>query len=398
MHIPIAGLTGQLDWGSLPYHDDGLARALSRGLRENAEIRIRESLGDRFVSLKIVAEVPAEESLKRACDRLGFRVNLRLLQVDVDRAASDSIDGFALTSGVRVGRYGWDGGFAVLPLPERVSILATRTRFVVRSCQLLVPLPNRDHDAKLVRDCNCALALLHPLPRHCLWGRVVVWRCGVCERKYLCNCSMGLVEFYATRKGFSNTDSAALLEQCSYRQDICHLCRGVLSSTIYRSPMYGGSDVHNLYYPYINQRMVLRSLDQHDAENEVRDALGVPRIGEGWISESLLAGLIRALFPDLLVERQASPHWLERQRFDIYLPEIGLAVEYQGEQHFEAVEIFGGAEGFRKTVERDHAKRARSMAAGVEVVEFRYDEPLTEGFVLLRLAPIIQRLRKARGL
>lgn len=41
---------------------------------------------------------------------------------------------------------------------------------------------------------------------------------------------------------------------------------------------------------------------------------------------------------------------------DFYLPEYNIVLEYHGQQHMGPVEIFGGEEGFRKTVIRDNIK------------------------------------------
>ena len=43
-------------------------------------------------------------------------------------------------------------------------------------------------------------------------------------------------------------------------------------------------------------------------------------------------------------------------RFDFYIPCLNLAIEYDGRQHFEPVDIFGGEEGFKITKERDSIK------------------------------------------
>lgn len=44
---------------------------------------------------------------------------------------------------------------------------------------------------------------------------------------------------------------------------------------------------------------------------------------------------------------------------DIFIPELNLAVEYQGAQHFKAVPLFGGDEGLKKAKERDKIKKLR---------------------------------------
>lgn len=43
-------------------------------------------------------------------------------------------------------------------------------------------------------------------------------------------------------------------------------------------------------------------------------------------------------------------------KFDFYLPDHNVAIEFQGRQHFEEVSYFGGEEGFQETVLRDEIK------------------------------------------
>ena len=95
--------------------------------------------------------------------------------------------------------------------------------------------------------------------------------------------------------------------------------------------------------------------------------------------------LIRRLFPDELIRREASPIWLGRQRLDIYLPRVALAVEHQGEQHYRPIDGFGGEHAFARTRERDERKRALCRENGVAVVDIRFDDALTIGILRQRL-------------
>ena len=44
-------------------------------------------------------------------------------------------------------------------------------------------------------------------------------------------------------------------------------------------------------------------------------------------------------------------------KFDFYLPDNNLVIEYNGKQHYEPVQIFGGKKGFLKQVNRDKKKK-----------------------------------------
>ena len=59
-----------------------------------------------------------------------------------------------------------------------------------------------------------------------------------------------------------------------------------------------------------------------------------------WKSEYRLYATVKKLYPDAVF--QYAPDWLKRQKIDIYIPSLRIAIEYQGKQHYEPVEFFGG--------------------------------------------------------
>ena len=111
------------------------------------------------------------------------------------------------------------------------------------------------------------------------------------------------------------------------------------------------------------------------AENVFRRARGIPEIGRGWVSEVALYDLVRSRYPDAV--HQWRPSFLGLQSVDIFLPSEKIAIEYQGQQHFEAVELFGGQDGLRATRVRDARKKAILEANGIRLIEWRYDLPVT---------------------
>ena len=106
-----------------------------------------------------------------------------------------------------------------------------------------------------------------------------------------------------------------------------------------------------------------------ECENLARESLGVPRIGEGWVSEMTLFNFLKTTFEDVSVIHHASPDFLGRQHYDIYFPDHSIAVEYQGTQHHKPVEYFGGEEAFIKNLERDARKRKLSKSNNVTLIE-----------------------------
>lgn len=111
-----------------------------------------------------------------------------------------------------------------------------------------------------------------------------------------------------------------------------------------------------------------------EAENILREKHHLPRIGEGWVSEMQLYHLVRSIFPE--AQHHASPEWLKPMHFDIFVPSKQLAFEYQGKQHFEPVDFFGGERAFHNTQIRDQEKKNKCGSAGVTLVEWRYDESI----------------------
>lgn len=93
----------------------------------------------------------------------------------------------------------------------------------------------------------------------------------------------------------------------------------------------------------------------------------MPKVGEGWISETELFRKLQREFSASLVIQHGQPSWLGRQHYDIWFPHWKIAVEYHGKQHFEPIEFFGGVEAFRKTVERDQRKINLSKRHGVKL-------------------------------
>jgi len=116
---------------------------------------------------------------------------------------------------------------------------------------------------------------------------------------------------------------------------------------------YSFSLPHVVEKAIINQcRLILKQ-----TEDLYRESIGMPKIGEGWISETELFYKISNYYKNEEVIHHASPQWLGQQHLDIYIPKWNIGIEYQGNQHFEPIEFFGGQEAFEKTVERDNRKK-----------------------------------------
>lgn len=94
-----------------------------------------------------------------------------------------------------------------------------------------------------------------------------------------------------------------------------------------------------------------------EAENTVRVEKELPKVGEGWISETELFYKISNYYKDEKVIHHGKPLWLKRQHLDIYFPKRNIGIEYQGLQHLEPVAYFGGLKSFEKQQKMDKKKK-----------------------------------------
>lgn len=282
------------------------------------------------------------------------------------------------------------------PLEVKEKPLKTVFHYVVRMgywepvslpVEILTPVSD-----VLVPSCEC-----HPdyLAAYIdgVWDWAIRFICKVCGKSYYCECFRPALEKHYRKalevrghysEGGWPHKLITAYQKSQFREGICHLCRDIPSEVYYCHPMYG-SKVKAHYGPYIKKIAIEKDIDEREAENEIRDILGIPHIGEGWVSERELLNMVKGIFQGHEVLHQSTPEWLGRQRLDIYIPDLRLAIEYQGRQHYEPVSFFGGEDGFRQTQQRDRLKATLCAENEVTLVLFRYDELITRESVETRM-------------
>jgi hypothetical protein len=144
------------------------------------------------------------------------------------------------------------------------------------------------------------------------------------------------------------------------------------------------------YCYYVNEAVVAFVNEQvRDAENRARTAVGIPKIGEGWITETTLYYQIKEAFHEYEVIHHAQLPWLGRQHLDIFIPALRVAIEFQGPQHDQPVEYFGGRKQFEDTQRRDELKRKKCFKMRVALIYVR------EAYVK---EEVIQQICQAAGI
>ncbi|RDV22976.1 hypothetical protein DXK91_05245, partial [Parageobacillus toebii] len=105
-----------------------------------------------------------------------------------------------------------------------------------------------------------------------------------------------------------------------------------------------------------------------------------------WKSELALFELIASHYPSAIMHY--SPTWLQPQHIDVFVPELNVAFEYQGEQHFKPIDYFGGEEALKKRIHLDNRKKNLCTENGVILIEWLFNEPITKAMLSKKLKEV----------
>ena len=164
-----------------------------------------------------------------------------------------------------------------------------------------------------------------------------------------------------------------LLSECGYGswEHLCKLCaertldmasEGVVVARAYQT-LYDCS-----------KRTYKQTMKKYEADviQQIESAGGT--VG-GWTNEVLLYELVRKVYPEAVFQYHTS--WLGNQSIDIFIPNLNVGIEYQGEQHYRPVAVFGGEAGFKALVARDKRKKKLCAENGIRLIYWKYDEAIT---------------------
>jgi hypothetical protein len=133
--------------------------------------------------------------------------------------------------------------------------------------------------------------------------------------------------------------------------------------------------------PLRRSMQTVRSRVMRYFTSEARVAFGFERVGEGWVSETMLFRTVQSLLPGTRLIRHFRPPWLEGLELDIFLPELNAGIEYQGAQHSSPVEHWGGADALARQQQRDARKRELCNVAGCRLIEVWTGTELNEATI-----------------
>lgn len=136
---------------------------------------------------------------------------------------------------------------------------------------------------------------------------------------------------------------------------------------------------------YEDRDLLYASLDRFKIQyNAIYDEIkGDEEVSTKWRSEYRLFRAVQYLFP-LAVHQYRAP-WLRNLSLDIFIPEKQIAVEYQGEQHYLPVEYLGGIARLKERQALDSKKRELCKQNLVQLIEWKYTEPISVDEVRRRI-------------
>ena len=110
----------------------------------------------------------------------------------------------------------------------------------------------------------------------------------------------------------------------------------------------------------------------------VKERFEISALGGSSHAEITILKMVRELLPNLKIVSHHRPDWLLGLEIDIWIPELNIGIEYQGEQHYKPIEIWGGEAGFMDLKARDERKRKLCQEKGVNLIEIRFDQQITK--------------------
>ena len=108
-------------------------------------------------------------------------------------------------------------------------------------------------------------------------------------------------------------------------------------------------------------------------------------------SEIQLTKLIEQYYGAENVITSYHPIWAESNKkvlleFDIYIKSKNILIEYNGRQHYEYVPFFHGTKkAFNEQKKRDNRKKRLAKKQGIELIVFKYTEPIFKDYVINKI-------------
>lgn len=150
-------------------------------------------------------------------------------------------------------------------------------------------------------------------------------------------------------------------------------------------------------YLWTNEQLLHLSVDEaRKIYNDIyTQLLADGKVKARWISEYNLYEIVQSLFPDAIYQYHSE--WLKHQSIDVYIPSIKVGLEYQGIQHYQPIEYFGGKGSFITRVELDARKRKLCLENGVRLIEIKYDQVISRASIKKIISRTVSTCEQFKG-
>lgn len=209
---------------------------------------------------------------------------------------------------------------------------------------------------------------------------------NVDEYKNIFKYSINTIEFY-------KSIVKELYKLCNEKENIGRLPKKIYENYIENHRML--SIIHKYCYAYDNiwatqppryklpfQTFMMKGKSKIFEEEKIRYDEIYQKLAQKhklpirWKNEYTLYQLLIKEYPDAIYQYHSK--WLGRQSLDIFIPSINTGFEYQGLQHYEPIEFFGGIDAFNHRIELDEKKRKLCKKNDVKLIEWKYNMPITK--------------------
>lgn len=191
------------------------------------------------------------------------------------------------------------------------------------------------------------------------------------NKAFLCSCTKKAYE-----QAFKVSDKQPTPK---FIDNICHLCKSKNLDRDSLIDLYGGEYLTEPG-PFI-KRLEADGLTHRTAIAEFARIFKTSK----WKNEAELYAITKVLFPSCTIIREYNPKELHGLRIDIFIKELNLAIEYQGQQHFEPIKAFGGEEAFKELKKRDALKKNLCKELNYDLKYFTYKEKLSIDYASTKL-------------
>jgi len=172
----------------------------------------------------------------------------------------------------------------------------------------------------------------------------------------------------------------------------CPICEGNMKLTT-EQIIFIFKEVHGNKYDYSNvdykgDKMKVKIIcpihgifEQQPANHKIGN--GCPKCRESK-GEIKIRKILKKLNIDFISQKKFSKCMDQKELiFDFYLPDFNTCIEYDGQQHFESNQFFGGDERLKDQKRKDKIKNDYCNKNNINLIRIKYDENIKEKLKLI---------------